>query len=58
MSQYDGSQFDIKTGTDLRGPATAALRTYDVREQDGQIGSDLSFFILARAASGKEPCPG
>jgi 3-phenylpropionate/trans-cinnamate dioxygenase ferredoxin component len=37
MSQYDGSQFDVKTGAVLRGPATAALRTYDVREQDGKI---------------------
>ena len=37
MSQYDGSQFDIKTGTVLRGPATAALRTYEVREQDSKI---------------------
>jgi 3-phenylpropionate/trans-cinnamate dioxygenase ferredoxin component len=37
MSQYDGSQFDIKTGAVLRGPATAALRTYEVREQDSKI---------------------
>ena len=37
MSQYDGSQFDIKTGVVLRGPATAALQTYDVREQDSKI---------------------
>jgi 3-phenylpropionate/trans-cinnamate dioxygenase ferredoxin subunit len=37
MSQYDRSQFDVRTGAVLRGPATAALRTYDVREQDGKI---------------------
>ena len=37
MSQYDGSQFDLKTGAVLRGPATAPLRMYDVREQDGKI---------------------
>jgi 3-phenylpropionate/trans-cinnamate dioxygenase ferredoxin subunit len=37
MSQYDGSQFDVRTGAVLRGPATAALRTYDLREQDGKI---------------------
>lgn len=37
MSQYDGSQFDIKTGAVLRGPATAALQTYEVREQDSKI---------------------
>jgi 3-phenylpropionate/trans-cinnamate dioxygenase ferredoxin component len=37
MSQYDGSQFDIKTGSVLRGPAMAALRTYHVREQNGKI---------------------
>jgi 3-phenylpropionate/trans-cinnamate dioxygenase ferredoxin subunit len=37
MSQYDGSQFDVRTGAVLRGPATAAVRTYDVREQDGKI---------------------
>ena len=37
MSQYDGSQFDLKTGAVLRGPATAPLKMYDVREQDGKI---------------------
>jgi 3-phenylpropionate/trans-cinnamate dioxygenase ferredoxin component len=37
MSQYDGSQFDVETGIVLRGPATAVLKTYDVREQDGKI---------------------
>ena len=37
MSEYDGSQFDVRTGAVLRGPATAAVRTYDVREQDGKI---------------------
>ena len=37
MSQYDGSQFDLKTGAVLRGPATAPLKMYEVREQDGKI---------------------
>jgi 3-phenylpropionate/trans-cinnamate dioxygenase ferredoxin component len=37
MSQHDGSQFDVTTGAVLRGPAKAALRTYEVREQNGKI---------------------
>ncbi len=37
MCQCHGSQFDIATGEALRGPATEALATYDVREQDGRI---------------------
>jgi 3-phenylpropionate/trans-cinnamate dioxygenase ferredoxin subunit len=37
MSQCDGSQFDIASGGVLRGPATSALKTYEVREQDGRI---------------------
>ena len=37
MSQFDGSQFDVKTGAVLRGPASAPLKTYDVREQYGKI---------------------
>ena len=37
MSQFDGSQFDLKTGAVLRGPATVALKMYEVREQDGKI---------------------
>jgi 3-phenylpropionate/trans-cinnamate dioxygenase ferredoxin subunit len=37
MSQFDGSQFDIKTGAVLRGPATKAIGIYEVREQDGRI---------------------
>jgi 3-phenylpropionate/trans-cinnamate dioxygenase ferredoxin component len=37
MSQCDGSQFDVTTGSVLRGPADAPLTTYEVREQDGQI---------------------
>lgn len=35
--QCHGSQFDIASGAVLHGPATKALTTYDVREQDGQI---------------------
>jgi 3-phenylpropionate/trans-cinnamate dioxygenase ferredoxin subunit len=37
MSQYDGSQFDVRTGAVLRGPARAAIVTYEAREQDGKI---------------------
>lgn len=37
MCQCDGSQFDVTTGTVLRGPATEPLATYVVREQEGQI---------------------
>jgi 3-phenylpropionate/trans-cinnamate dioxygenase ferredoxin subunit len=37
MSQCDGSQFDITTGSVLRGPATRSLDTYEVREHDGKI---------------------
>jgi nitrite reductase/ring-hydroxylating ferredoxin subunit len=33
----DGSQFDISTGSVLRGPATQALETYEVREENGEI---------------------
>lgn len=37
MSQCDGSQFDVASGAVLRGPATARLATYEVREANGQI---------------------
>ena len=37
MCQCHGSKFDVTTGAVLRGPATEALATYEVREQDGQI---------------------
>jgi nitrite reductase/ring-hydroxylating ferredoxin subunit len=37
MCQCHGSQFDVTSGAVLRGPATTALTTYDVREEDGQI---------------------
>jgi|SRR5580704_12940926 nitrite reductase/ring-hydroxylating ferredoxin subunit len=37
MSQGDGSQFDVTSGAVLRGPATARLATYEVRETSGQI---------------------
>jgi 3-phenylpropionate/trans-cinnamate dioxygenase ferredoxin component len=37
MSQCDGSQFDITNGALLRGPATAALAIYVVRETNGEI---------------------
>ena len=37
MSQWDGSQFEITSGAVLRGPAKSALKTYEVREQNGKI---------------------
>jgi nitrite reductase/ring-hydroxylating ferredoxin subunit len=37
MCQCDGSQFDVTSGAVQRGPATVALPTYEVREQDGEI---------------------
>ena len=37
MSQCDGSRFDVTTGQVVKGPATIALGTYEVREQDGNI---------------------
>jgi nitrite reductase/ring-hydroxylating ferredoxin subunit len=37
MSQADGSQWNVATGALLRGPATRALVTYEVREQNGEI---------------------
>jgi 3-phenylpropionate/trans-cinnamate dioxygenase ferredoxin component len=37
MCQCHGSQFDITSGAVVRGPATTALVTYEVREQDGDL---------------------
>ena len=37
MCQCRGSQFDVATGSVLRGPATDPLATYEAREQDGEI---------------------
>jgi nitrite reductase/ring-hydroxylating ferredoxin subunit len=37
MSQVDGSQFDVTSGTVLRGPSKSALKTYEGREQNGRI---------------------
>lgn len=37
MCQCDASQFDVRTGAVLRGPATEPLGTYEVREHEGQI---------------------
>lgn len=37
MSQCDGSRFNLTTGAVERGPATEPLKTYEVRERDGQI---------------------
>lgn len=31
------AQFDLKTGEALSGPATGGVRTYPVRERDGEI---------------------
>ena len=37
MCQCHGSRFDIITGAVINGPATEALRMYEVREIDGVI---------------------
>jgi 3-phenylpropionate/trans-cinnamate dioxygenase ferredoxin subunit len=37
MCQCHGSRFDIGTGTVVSGPATDALRVYEVQEVDGDI---------------------
>lgn len=37
MCQCAGCQFDVTTGAVLRGPAQTPLRTYAVREEDGQV---------------------
>lgn len=37
MCQCHGSRFDIATGAVIRGPATAALALYDVREVGGTV---------------------
>ena len=37
MCQCHGSQYDVTSGAVLRGPATEALETYQVREKDGEI---------------------
>lgn len=31
------AEFDLKTGDVLSGPATRGLRTYEIKEQDGDI---------------------
>ena len=33
----DGSQFDVRDGSRMRGPADADLRTFDVVEEDGYV---------------------
>ena len=37
MCQCHGSRFDITTGAVINGPATDALKVYEVREVDGEI---------------------
>lgn len=37
MSQCDGSRFDITTGAVINGPATEALKVYELREVDGSV---------------------
>ena len=37
MCQCHGSRFDITTGAVVAGPATTALRVYDVQEAEGNI---------------------
>jgi 3-phenylpropionate/trans-cinnamate dioxygenase ferredoxin component len=37
MCQCHGSRFDIDTAAVINGPATKALRIYEVREVDGDV---------------------
>jgi len=37
MCQCHGSRFDIPTGAVINGPATEALKVYEVQEADGSI---------------------
>ena len=37
MCQCHGSQYDVMSGTVLRGPAIEPLQTHEVREANGQI---------------------
>jgi len=37
MCQCHGSRFDIATGAAINGPATEALKVYEVQEADGSI---------------------
>jgi nitrite reductase/ring-hydroxylating ferredoxin subunit len=37
MCQCHGSQFDVTTGAVIGGPATVALKTYEVQESAGEI---------------------
>jgi 3-phenylpropionate/trans-cinnamate dioxygenase ferredoxin component len=37
MCQCHGSRFDVTTGAVINGPATEALRVYEVQEVDGSI---------------------
>jgi len=37
MCQCHGSRFDITTGAVVNGPATEALRVYEVQEVDGSV---------------------
>jgi 3-phenylpropionate/trans-cinnamate dioxygenase ferredoxin subunit len=37
MCQCHGSRFDVTTGAVISGPATAALKVYEVQDTDGGI---------------------
>ena len=37
MCQCHGSRFDVTTGAVINGPATEALRVYEVQEIDGSV---------------------
>jgi 3-phenylpropionate/trans-cinnamate dioxygenase ferredoxin component len=39
MCQCHGSRFDVTTGAVVNGPATEALKTYEVQEVEGSIRS-------------------
>ena len=37
-----GSQFDVRTGERLRGPAVRAIPVFAIRHEDGELGVEVS----------------